>query len=93
MCADTVEAAARSLKEPSPAHIRALVVRMVDLRAQEGELDDSGITLHDVGVIKERLIAMLTTVYQRRVAYPGQEHEPPVVEDERTTGETLAESG
>jgi len=93
MCADTVEAAARSLKDPSPAHIRALVTRLVDLRAQEGELDDSGITLHDLGVIKERLITMLTTVYQRRVAYPGQDvvvHEP---EDETTTGETLAESG
>ena len=93
MCADTVEAAARSLKDPSPAHIRALVVRMVDLRAQEGELDDSGITLHDLGVIKERLIAMLTTVHQRRVAYPGQEPVEPVLEDEKSTGETLAESG
>lgn len=93
MCADTVEAAARSLKDPSPEHIRALVMRMVELRAQEGELDDSGITLHDMGVIKERLIAMLTTVHQRRVAYPGQEIESPIVEDERSTGETLAESG
>jgi putative nucleotidyltransferase with HDIG domain len=93
MCADTVEAAARSLKEPSPAHIRALVNRMVDLRAQEGELDDSGITLHDLGVIKERLITMLTTVHQRRVAYPGQDAVPPAPEDEKTTGETLAESG
>jgi hypothetical protein len=93
MCADTVEAAARSLKEPTPAHIRSLVTRMVDLRAQEGELDDSGITLSDVGVIKERLIAMLTTVYQRRVAYPGQEAPLPPAEDERATGETLAESG
>jgi putative nucleotidyltransferase with HDIG domain len=93
MCADTVEAAARSLKEPSPAHIRALVNRMVDLRAQEGELDDSGITLHDLGVIKERLVTMLTTVHQRRVAYPGQEPAPSVLDDEKTTGETLAESG
>jgi putative nucleotidyltransferase with HDIG domain len=93
MCADTVEAAARSLKDPSPAHIRALVTRLVDLRAQEGELDDSGITLHDLGVIKERLITMLTTVYQRRVAYPGQDVIPPLPDDETTTGETLAESG
>ncbi|HEX6791044.1 MAG TPA: HDIG domain-containing protein, partial [Candidatus Krumholzibacteria bacterium] len=93
MCADTVEAAARSLKDPSPAHIRSLVTRLVDLRAQEGELDDSGITLHDLGVIKERLVTMLTTVHQRRVAYPGQEPAPPAPDDERTTGETLAESG
>jgi putative nucleotidyltransferase with HDIG domain len=92
MCADTVEAAARSLRDPTPAHIRGLVTRLVDLRAQEGELDDSGITLHDLGVIKERLVAMLTTVYQKRVAYPGQEPAPAGA-DERTTGETLAESG
>jgi putative nucleotidyltransferase with HDIG domain len=92
MCADTVEAAARSLRDPTPAHIRNLVTRLVDLRAQEGELDDSGITLHDLSVIKERLVAMLTTVYQKRVAYPGQEPTP-AGEDERTTGETLAESG
>jgi hypothetical protein len=93
MCVDTVEAAARSLKDPSPAHIRALVTRLVDLRAQEGELDDSGITLHDLGVIKERLVTMLTTVYQRRVAYPGQDTVPAPDEYEKTTGETLAESG
>lgn len=93
MCADTVEAAARSLKDPSPAHIRALVTRLVDLRAQEGELDDGGITLHDLSVIKERLIAMLTTVHQRRVAYPGQETVALPSGDELTTGETLAESG
>jgi putative nucleotidyltransferase with HDIG domain len=92
MCADTVEAAARSLKDPAPSQVRALVTRLVDLRAQEGELDDSGITLHDLGVIKERLIAMLTTIYHKRVAYPGQEVAA-AVEDERTTGETLAESG
>ncbi|HET6350046.1 MAG TPA: HDIG domain-containing protein, partial [Candidatus Krumholzibacteria bacterium] len=82
MCADTVEAAARSLKDPTPAHIRALVTRLVDLRAQEGELDESGITLHDLTVTKERLISMLTTVYQRRVAYPGQETVAPAPEDE-----------
>jgi hypothetical protein len=93
MCADTVEAAARSLKDPTPAQIRALVTRLVDQRAQEGELNDSGITLHDLTVIKERLIAMLGTVYHRRVAYPGQEPPAPSAADERTTGETLAESG
>jgi len=89
MCADTVEAAARSLKEPTPASIRALVSRLVDARAADGELDDSGITLHDLGVIKERLVTMLATVYHRRVAYPGQE----APADDRWKNESLAESG
>lgn len=91
MCADTVEAAVRSLKDPTPAQIRAMVTRLVDARAAEGELDESGITLHDLGVVRERLVSMLTTVYHRRVAYPGQEAPPRG--DDRTTRESFAESG
>lgn len=76
MCADAVEAAVRSLKEPTPAHIRAMVTRVVDQRAQDGQLDESGITLADVAVMKEKLVAVMTTVYHKRVAYPGQERVP-----------------
>jgi putative nucleotidyltransferase with HDIG domain len=76
MCADGVEAGVRSLKDPTPAHIRAMVARLVDQRAQDGQLDDSGITLADLAVIKDRLVAVMATVYHKRVAYPGQEREP-----------------
>ncbi len=92
MCADSVEAAVRSLKDPTPAQIRAMVTRLVDARAQEGELDDSGITLHDLGVIKEKLVAMLSTIYNKRVAYPGQETVL-APEDWKAAGESVAESG
>lgn len=92
MCADSVEAAVRSLKDPSPVQIRAMVTRLVDSRAQEGELDGSGITLHDLTVIKEKLVAMLTTIYNKRVAYPGQETTL-APEDWKAAGESVAESG
>ncbi len=75
MCADAVEAAVRSLKDPTPAHIRSMVLRIVDQRAHDGELDASGITLADLAVIKEKLVSVLSTVYHKRVAYPGQEAE------------------
>ena len=93
-----VEAAVRSLRDPSPDHIRAMVERLVDQRAHEGELDDSGITLADLAVIKERLIAVLTTVYQKRVAYPGQEAPAPALaggslDDWGAADESVAESG
>jgi cyclic-di-AMP phosphodiesterase PgpH len=92
MCADSVEAAVRSLKDATPSQIRAMVTRLVDSRAQEGELDDSGITLHDLTVIKEKLVAMLTTIYNKRVAYPGQETTL-APEDWKAAGESVAESG
>jgi hypothetical protein len=73
MCADTVEAAVRSLKDPTPAHIRNMVTKLIDARAQDGELDESGLTLSDLNVIKERFITILTGIYHKRIAYPGQD--------------------
>ncbi len=100
MCADAVEAGVRSLKDPTPAHIRAMVTRLVDQRAHDGQLDQSGITLADLAVIKEKLVTVLTTVYHKRVAYPGQdavratEDRPEGAPDAGSTpNEGVAESG
>ncbi len=84
MLADTVEAAVRSLKDPTPGHIRNMVVKLVDARTQEGELDESGLTLNDLAKIKEKLVSILTGIYHKRVAYPGQEKE------EEAKGEAVA---
>jgi putative nucleotidyltransferase with HDIG domain len=86
MCADTVEAAVRSLKDPTPAHIRNMVTKLIDARAQEGELDNSGMTLQDLNMIKEKFISILTGIYHKRIAYPGQE------EEEQAPSETVAKS-
>jgi putative nucleotidyltransferase with HDIG domain len=75
MLADTVEAAVRSLNNPTPAHIRNMVTKLIDARAQEGELDNSGLTLNDLHRIKEKFISILTGIYHKRIAYPGQEEE------------------
>jgi len=86
MCADSVEAAVRSLKDPTPQNIRNMVTKLIDLRAQEGELDESGITLNDLNLIKEKFITILTGIYHKRIAYPGQE------EEESVSGETVVKS-
>lgn len=93
MCADTVEAAVRSLKDPTPAHIRNMVTKLIDKRAQEGELDDSGVTLNDLNVIKEKFITILTGVYHKRIAYPGQDEEESEPSAKgATSGESVAKS-
>ncbi len=93
MCADAVEAAVRSLKDPTRGHIRAMVTRLIDQRAHDGQLDDSGITLADLAVIKEKLVAVMTTVYHKRVAYPGQEQTLAEPDEAITNDESAAESG
>ncbi len=73
MLADNVEAACRSLKDATPSHIRNMVIRLIDKRAQDGELDNSGLTLNELAKIKEKFISLLAGIYHKRIAYPGQE--------------------
>jgi len=75
MLADTVEPACRSLKDPTATNVRNMVVKLINMRAQDGELDKSGLTLNNLASIREKFIAILTGVYHKRVAYPGQEEE------------------
>ena len=41
----------------------------------DGELDQSGLTMNDIAVIKEKFIQFLITIFHPRISYPGQEGE------------------
>jgi putative nucleotidyltransferase with HDIG domain len=70
MLADSSEAAARSLKEPTEPRIRAVVGKIFEERMSSGELDQSGLTLNDIAKVKEKFIQLLTSVFHPRVSYP-----------------------
>jgi cyclic-di-AMP phosphodiesterase PgpH len=71
MMADAVEAAARSLTEPTPSRIRGVVTRILDARVKDGQLDESPITFEDLAKIRESFIPILTALFHARVHYPG----------------------
>jgi putative nucleotidyltransferase with HDIG domain len=71
MLADAVEAAARSLNEPTPSRIRGVVTRILDARVKDGQLDESPITFEDLAKIRESFIPILTALFHARVDYPG----------------------
>ncbi|MDZ7270222.1 MAG: HDIG domain-containing protein [candidate division KSB1 bacterium] len=85
MLADAVEAASRSLKDPSVSRLRTLVAQIIDERFREGELDESPLTLRDLNKVGEAFLKILIGRYHRRVEYPkpepsrapaaGEEHE------------------
>jgi len=75
MLADSCEAAVRSLRDPTAPRIRALVSRLFETRMNDGELDDSSLTLHDIAVIREQFIQFLTGTFHPRIQYPAQEEE------------------
>ena len=70
MMADAVEAASRSLAEPTPARITALVDKIINHIFLDGQIDECELTLKDISEIKKRFIYILTSIFHRRIEYP-----------------------
>ena len=71
MIADSCEAAARSLAEPSPENIRFIVTKIIDAIMQDDQLDECDLTLRELTQIRESMIKSLVAIYHSRVDYPG----------------------
>lgn len=87
MMADTIEAATRTLKNPSPGRMRKMVEELVQKRYLEGELDDCNLTMRDLKGIIEGFMSVLTGIYHDRIEYPEEEKKKDrtgFITDERT---------
>jgi putative nucleotidyltransferase with HDIG domain len=71
MIADAVEAASRTLVEPTPAKIRAMIRQIVDDCLRDGQFDACDLTMRDLSIIVETLERTVTTVFHHRIDYPG----------------------
>ncbi len=70
MMADSVEAASKSLKDPTSTKINEFVESIIDMHMEQGQFDNANITFKEIGQIKKVLKKKLTNMYHLRVAYP-----------------------
>ena len=70
MLADSCEAATRASSDRSAERIRTIVSDTFRERIDEGEFDESPISLRDLGIVREAYIATLMAVFHPRVEYP-----------------------
>ncbi|MCI0886034.1 MAG: HDIG domain-containing protein [Chloroflexi bacterium] len=70
MLADSVEAVVRSSKDRSHERIDELVDGVIRERFNEGQLDESDLTMRDLKVIAESFKATLRGIYHERIEYP-----------------------
>jgi len=70
MLADCCEAAARSLARPSPGRIEGLVRKIMKDRLDDGQLDESPLTLQDLDIMAGVFTRILSGIFHRRVEYP-----------------------
>lgn len=70
LLSDSVEAASRSLQEPSPESIRNLVRKIINDKFIDGQLDECDLTLRDLYKIQESFVRNLVAIFHTRVKYP-----------------------
>ena len=73
MLADSVEAAVRSISNPTKEKIENMVDNIVKDKLSSGQLDDSQLTISDVKKIKKCFLKTLTGIYHERIEYPKDE--------------------
>jgi putative nucleotidyltransferase with HDIG domain len=68
--ADAVESSSRNLKNPTVQTIETLVQDIIRQRIDDGQLDDSGLTLNELRTIAERFTFTLKNMLHARIEYP-----------------------
>ncbi len=70
MMADSVEAASKSLKEPTSTKIDAFVENIINKQMEQGQFINANITFKEIEIIKKVLKKKLYNIYHLRVEYP-----------------------
>jgi len=73
LLADSVEAASRTLDDPTSSSIQGLVKKVINNKFIDGQLDECELTLKDLEKIAEVFTHILTGIYHSRVEYPEDE--------------------
>jgi putative nucleotidyltransferase with HDIG domain len=71
MIADAVEAASRSMAEPTSQKLQALVQKIINVVFSEGQLDECDLTLRDLNLIAQSFLHTLEGIYHARPVYPA----------------------
>tara|TARA_R110002096_G_scaffold184471_1_gene362989 strand:- start:91 stop:2139 length:2049 start_codon:yes stop_codon:yes gene_type:complete len=70
MMCDSIEAASKSLKEPTSTKIDAFVENIINKQIEEGQFLNANITFKEIESIKKVLKLKLANIYHLRIEYP-----------------------
>lgn len=70
MLADVVEAASRTLDNPTPSRIQGHVNKLINAVFTDGQLDDCELTLRDLHNIAKSFNKILNGIHHHRIEYP-----------------------
>ncbi len=72
MIADSIEAASKSLKNPTGQDIDQLIEKIIDYKVNEDQLSDSELNFNELETCKEVFSSLLRSIYHVRIEYPEE---------------------
>ncbi|HUP00130.1 MAG TPA: HDIG domain-containing protein [Gemmatimonadota bacterium] len=82
MLADSVEAASRVVREPTPDRFREVVRRIIEMKLDEHQLDKTDLTFRDLAIVEAKFVGVLTGIHHHRIDYPTLSLHAPEVRDD-----------
>jgi len=86
LLADGVEAASRTLENPTPRRMKVLVQKIINKVLLDGQLDECDLTLKDMHAIAESFNKTLNGIYHHRIEYPNGNGAKTESSTEKTNG-------
>lgn len=71
MFADTVEAAVRSMQDPTSGNIHQFIQELVSGKIEDGQMNRAPLTMGDIDKMCQAFEAVLAGVYHERIEYPA----------------------
>ena len=92
LLADSLEAATRSLTNPTATRIKTLVKEIVQKNLENGQLEECDLTLKDLDKIGDSFSLILTGMFHSRVEYPDDDLIKKVKEEKKKNGNSNKKS-
>jgi len=77
MLSDAVEAAARTVDDPTPNRLREMIRRVTNAIVLDGQFDECDLTFADLDRLQSAFLRTLVSMHHHRVDYPGFEFNRP----------------
>jgi hypothetical protein len=73
MLIDSIEAGARTVDPPTREKFQEMVQRVIFVKLNQGQLDESGLSLSDLRTLASQITDTLCSAYHKRIRYPWQD--------------------
>ena len=92
LLADSLEAATRSLTNPTATRIKTLVKEIIQKNLESGQLEECDLTLKDLDKIGDSFSRILTGMFHSRVEYPDEDLIKKIKEEKKNNGNSNKKS-